>query len=336
MIDFPLAIDPVFSLVAHVRKMHGRHNQSAEAEPERRCDPSCEAMGSSPNVRHPARGSPRMGHTDEERRLGPSCEPSARPREPYRIGFIRERHLAFDRFKQGLLGSLGRAVSAASEATLLFTCVTRNWLGRALCCGSTTRVFVQVNGWSHPLGAPVDALSTAIAPADWLGARGHSGSGPLVYVLSGGNEVGLWDVEEGRCRQVFTLCTFAALPCLSFKHCLIHLEVKHSFLWLGYFYGFSCSYFLVPMKPNVFTHFAAWGVSRLMWLKYVDCVDQVLRVIPREESEVGKMEPPAALRAPHQPNPPPQLSQIAGAGDPLRMGISRDLAIHELYMPQPR
>lgn len=67
------------------------------------------------------------------------------------------------------------------------------------------------------MGVPVDALSTAIAPADWLGARGHSGSGPLVYVLSGGNEVGLWDVEEGRCRQVPTngtlsYCAFQQLP----------------------------------------------------------------------------------------------------------------------------
>ncbi|GMH35843.1 hypothetical protein BSKO_03711 [Bryopsis sp. KO-2023] len=124
------------------------------------------------------------------------------------------------------------------------------------------RFRLQVNGWRHPLGQPIDALASATASANMLGVGDYSGVGPLVYVVSGGNEVGLWDVEEGRCRQV-------------------------------------------------------------------------LRVIPREETDHGKMEPPAALTAPSTPRNPPQLSRMS-SGDPLRMGFARELAVHELYMPQPR
>ena len=34
---------------------------------------------------------------------------------------------------------------------------------------------------------------------------GGRGASPLVYVAAGGNEVGLWDIQEGKCHQVMIL-----------------------------------------------------------------------------------------------------------------------------------
>ena len=31
---------------------------------------------------------------------------------------------------------------------------------------------------------------------------GGRGSSPLVYIAAGANEVGLWDIQEGKCHQV--------------------------------------------------------------------------------------------------------------------------------------
>ena len=65
------------------------------------------------------------------------------------------------------------------------------------------RFQIPLTQWAHPLGQPVEALAPAVAPVGHLGLRGGGrGSCPLVYIAAGGHEVGLWDVEEGKCHQV--------------------------------------------------------------------------------------------------------------------------------------
>ena len=65
------------------------------------------------------------------------------------------------------------------------------------------RFQIPLTQWNHPLGQPVEALAPAVAPLGHLGLRGGGrGSCPLVYIAAGGHEVGLWDVEEGKCHQV--------------------------------------------------------------------------------------------------------------------------------------
>ena len=49
---------------------------------------------------------------------------------------------------------------------------------------------------------PIEALSPALCPPARLGLQDSSLSTPLVYVASGPHEVGLWDVEHGKCHQV--------------------------------------------------------------------------------------------------------------------------------------
>lgn len=67
------------------------------------------------------------------------------------------------------------------------------------------RFQIPLTQWDHPSGQPVEALAPAVAPAGHLGLRGGGkGSSPLVYIAAGGHEVGLWDVEEGKCHQVST------------------------------------------------------------------------------------------------------------------------------------
>ena len=65
------------------------------------------------------------------------------------------------------------------------------------------RFQIPLTQWRHPLGHPVNALAPAVAPVGNLGLRGGGrGSSPLVYIAAGSHEVGLWDVEEGKCHQV--------------------------------------------------------------------------------------------------------------------------------------
>jgi hypothetical protein len=61
-----------------------------------------------------------------------------------------------------------------------------------------------VQSWHHPLRQPVEALALALAPRTALGlARiATSPTAPLVYIAAGGDELGLWDLEHGRCHQV--------------------------------------------------------------------------------------------------------------------------------------
>ena len=67
------------------------------------------------------------------------------------------------------------------------------------------RFQIPLTQWDHPSGQPVEALAPAVAPVGHLGLRGGGkGSSPLVYIAAGGQEVGLWDIEEGKCHQVST------------------------------------------------------------------------------------------------------------------------------------
>ncbi|KAG2443160.1 hypothetical protein HYH02_009570 [Chlamydomonas schloesseri] len=75
-----------------------------------------------------------------------------------------------------------------------------------------------VHTWQHPLRCPIDALALATGPpartgagaaaAAAAGAAGGAGGGrggsgcPLVWVAAGQGEAGLWDIVNGRCRQV--------------------------------------------------------------------------------------------------------------------------------------
>lgn len=86
---------------------------------------------------------------------------------------------------------------------------------------------------------------------------------PLIYVVSSGNEIGLWSVDQGRCRQVF-------------------------------------------------------------------------RVIPKDETEVGKMELPTALAPPPTPPMSPQMTSILEDNGRPGLQLSREFCMQELYMPQPR
>mmetsp|Transcript_37691 Transcript_37691/g.106488 ORF Transcript_37691/g.106488 Transcript_37691/m.106488 type:complete len:308 (+) Transcript_37691:281-1204(+) len=69
----------------------------------------------------------------------------------------------------------------------------------------------SVNSWSHPLKQPVEAISLVVAPHTALGLQtiGLSSRAPLVYLAAGGDEIGLWDLEQGRCHQVLSMmsCT---------------------------------------------------------------------------------------------------------------------------------
>lgn len=48
---------------------------------------------------------------------------------------------------------------------------------------------------------------TCILCSGQLGLTGGGqGASPLVYVAASGNEVGLWDIQEGQCHQVVTHC----------------------------------------------------------------------------------------------------------------------------------
>ncbi len=82
------------------------------------------------------------------------------------------------------------------------------------------RFQIPLTQWAHPLGQPVEALAPAVAPVGHLGLRGGGrGSSPLVYIAAGGHEVGLWDVEEGKCHQV--CCRLLFLPaCVLTNHLL--------------------------------------------------------------------------------------------------------------------
>lgn len=61
---------------------------------------------------------------------------------------------------------------------------------------------VCVNEWQHKNRWPIHALATAAAGPRQLGLPRLGVTGPLVYAAAGFNEIGLWDVQYGRCHQV--------------------------------------------------------------------------------------------------------------------------------------
>lgn len=87
------------------------------------------------------------------------------------------------------------------------------------------RFQIPLTQWDHPSRQPVEALAPAVAPVGHLGLRGGGkGSSPLVYIAAGSHEVGLWDVEEGKCHQVGTTTGNVII----FSHCN-PLNVGHQF-----------------------------------------------------------------------------------------------------------
>lgn len=89
------------------------------------------------------------------------------------------------------------------------------------------RFQLPLTQWDHPSGQPVEALAPAVAPVGHLGLRGGGkGSSPLVYIAAGGHEVGLWDIEEGKCHQVRFSKLLYAIASLSSVKWLSHRATK--------------------------------------------------------------------------------------------------------------
>ncbi|GAB4818761.1 hypothetical protein N2152v2_005807 [Parachlorella kessleri] len=91
----------------------------------------------------------------------------------------------------------------------------QNWLVTGSTRGHLTlwdiRFRLPVNSWQHPAAGTVASLAVAAAPPTRLGIRQGAAAGPLLYVAAGENEVGLWDVAEGRCLQVLRVLRPGAL-----------------------------------------------------------------------------------------------------------------------------
>ena len=80
------------------------------------------------------------------------------------------------------------------------------------------RFQIPLTQWDHPSGQPVEALAPAVAPVGHLGLRGGGkGSSPLVYIAAGAHEVGLWDIEEGKCHQVRTTMHFTTFALQQYR-----------------------------------------------------------------------------------------------------------------------
>lgn len=92
-------------------------------------------------------------------------------------------------------GALERFVLDPTSQNWLLGGTSRGWL-----CLWDVRFRLPVNSWQHPAGAPIAALALASSPPQRLGLPGTSA--PLVYVATGEQEVGLWDVAEAKCQQV--------------------------------------------------------------------------------------------------------------------------------------
>lgn len=66
---------------------------------------------------------------------------------------------------------------------------------------SGTNVQVRARTWVHPTRAPIEAMAPALAPPQALGLK-QAPAAPVLYVAAGAEEVGLWDIGQGRCCQV--------------------------------------------------------------------------------------------------------------------------------------
>jgi phosphoinositide-3-kinase regulatory subunit 4 len=73
-------------------------------------------------------------------------------------------------------------------------------------CGSPCSIYKDVACRKSVLmrlqNYPIEALAPAVAPAARLGLQESSLTTPLMYVAAGPQEVGLWDIEQGKCHQV--------------------------------------------------------------------------------------------------------------------------------------
>ena len=86
----------------------------------------------------------------------------------------------------------------------------------------------------HKQGFPIEALAPALAPPTRLGLQESSLATPLVYVAAGPQEIGLWDVEQGKCHQARELHLTGSLVCGCWAKCLVHMLIlgKRN-LWLS-------------------------------------------------------------------------------------------------------
>ena len=64
------------------------------------------------------------------------------------------------------------------------------------------RFKLRVARWRHPTRNPIVAVSPMCGSQDQLRSMNIKNQGPFVYVAAGGNEVGLWDIQEQSCKQV--------------------------------------------------------------------------------------------------------------------------------------
>lgn len=64
------------------------------------------------------------------------------------------------------------------------------------------RFQVKVAQWIHPSRNAIVDVAPTRASLDQMRAMGIKSQGPFVYVAAGGNEVGLWDIQEQACKQV--------------------------------------------------------------------------------------------------------------------------------------
>ncbi|KAL3131972.1 hypothetical protein ABBQ38_007667 [Trebouxia sp. C0009 RCD-2024] len=123
---------------------------------------------------------------------------SAAAREGVHAWDLRAHKRAFSLPGPAYQGVLQRLACDGPDSPWLLTGTSRGHLTLW-----DMRFQLPLTQWDHPSGQPVEALAPAVAPVGHLGLRGGGkGSSPLVYIAAGGHEVGLWDIEEGKCHQV--------------------------------------------------------------------------------------------------------------------------------------
>ena len=88
----------------------------------------------------------------------------------------------------------------ASGSREVFLCCGPGMVWQKL--GAVCAVLSTAEPCCHEQGFPIEALAPALAPPTKLGLQESSLATPLVYVAAGPQEIGLWDVEQGKCHQV--------------------------------------------------------------------------------------------------------------------------------------
>eukprot|EP00210_Caulerpa_lentillifera_P004626 g4412.t1 len=99
--------------------------------------------------------------------------------------------------KEGLIRSVG--VDPVNGGTWIVTGSSQGMLTLW-----DVRFQLQVKKWFHPSRNEVLDVSACGSGLDQMRSMGIKTPGPFVYIVCGGaNEVGLWDVQDGSCKQVF-------------------------------------------------------------------------------------------------------------------------------------